>query len=224
VSGTISSANGNFTVDSNGNASMKALTVRDSGGNILIQSSASTQITSGNVANWVQGGAIGNTQIGGDLFSTNWNGSVGPSGVGWRIDRSGTLYANNIYTRGSLMGGVYTGYSWPAAGAGNTGFFLGASGLLIGNANNNKYFQVEESGNVYAPGFSIVNGNLSVTGAITATSGSFSGTLNAPNGTLGTITSGTIQSGSSGQRTVINQNGVNVYDSAGTLRVRLGIW
>jgi hypothetical protein len=122
------------------------------------------------------------------------------------------------------MGGVYTGYSWPAAGAGNTGFFLGASGLLIGNANNNKYFQVEESGNVYAPGFSIVNGNLSVTGAITATSGSFSGTLNAPNGTLGTITSGTIQSGSSGQRTVINQNGVNVYDSAGTLRVRLGIW
>jgi hypothetical protein len=222
VSGTISSANGNFTVDNNGNATMKALTVRDSGGNILIQSSASTQITTTNVGNWVQAGAIGNTQFGGDLFSTNWSGGTGVGATGWYLQRTGNLYINQLTARGAVMGGSFTGYAWPASG--QSGFYLGSSGLLIGNANDNKYFQVEAGGNVYAPGFSIVNGNASFTGAITATSGSFSGTLNAPNGTLGTITSGTIQSGSSGQRTVINQNGVNVYDSAGTLRVRLGIW
>lgn len=222
VSGTISSANGNFTVDSNGNASMKALTVRDSGGNILIQSSASTQINTGNVANWVQAGAIGNTQFGGDLFSTNWSGGTGVGATGWYLQRTGNLYVNQLTARGAVMGGNFTSYAWPASGG--TGFFLGASGLLIGNANDGKYFQVEADGDVFAPGFSIVGGNATFSGALSAATGSFSGTLNAVNGTFGTITSGTIQSGSSGQRTVINQNGVNVYDSANTLRVRLGIW
>jgi len=222
VSGTISSANGNFTVDNNGNATMKALTVRDSGGNILIQSSASTQITTTNVANWVQGGAIGNTQIGGDLLSTNWSGGSGVGATGWKLERAGNLYVNQLTARGAVMSGNFTSYAWPASGG--TGFYLGSSGLLIGNYNDGKYFQVEAGGNIYAPGFSIVNGNATFAGALSAATGTFSGTLNAVNGTFGVITSGTIQSGSSGQRTVINQNGVNVYDSAGTLRVRLGIW
>lgn len=223
VSGTISSANGNFTVDSNGNVTAKAITIRDSGGNIILQSSATNQITTTNAATFIQAGAIGNTQIGGDLQSTNWGGTVGPSGTGWKLDRTGTLYANSVSVRGSVKGGVYTGYGWPSAGAG-TGFYLGPEGLLMGNFNDGKYFQVEAGGNVYAPGFSIVGGNATFSGALSAATGSFSGTLNAVNGTFGTITSGTIQSGSSGQRTVINQNGVNVYDSANTLRVRLGIW
>lgn len=39
VSGTISSANGNFTVDANGAATMKALTIKDASGNTVLSSS-----------------------------------------------------------------------------------------------------------------------------------------------------------------------------------------
>jgi hypothetical protein len=67
-------------------------------------------------------------------------------------------------------------------------------------------------------------GNATFAGTLSAATGTFAGSLSAASGTLGTITAATIQSGSSGQRTVITQNGVNVYDSAGTLRVRMGIW
>lgn len=38
VTGTISSANGNFVVDANGNATMKSIRIEDAGGNIILQS------------------------------------------------------------------------------------------------------------------------------------------------------------------------------------------
>jgi len=50
----------------------------------------------------------------------------------------------------------------------NYGTYLGPSGLLIGNANNNKYLLVTHDGNIYAPGFSIVNGNATFGGKLTA--------------------------------------------------------
>lgn len=80
-----------------------------------------------------------------------------------------------------VYSGTYTGYAWPATG---NGFYLGPQGLLLGNANAGKYFQVEASGDLYAPGFSIVNGNATFSGALSAATGSFAGSLSAATGTF----------------------------------------
>ena len=70
--------------------------------------------------------------------------------------------SGNLNIRGQINGGSYTGYAWPAIN--NFGFHLGPSGLLLGNANNNRYFQVTSDGQVYAPNLTIVNGDLSLGG------------------------------------------------------------
>jgi hypothetical protein len=83
--------------------------------------------------------------------------------AGWRINSSGSIEANTGTFRGAVRGsefttGAMTGYAWPAI---NTfGTYLGPSGLLIGNANNNKYLQVTFDGNIYTPNFDVVNGNM----------------------------------------------------------------
>lgn len=78
---------------------------------------------------------------------------------------SGALSAATGTFTGTVSGGqfttgAYTGYAWPAAG--NYGTYLGPSGLLIGNANNNKYLQVTQDGNIYSPGFDVENGTMTV--------------------------------------------------------------
>ena len=69
-------------------------------------------------------------------------------------------------------------------------------------------------------------------GSVTATKINVS-TLSAISADLGTVTAGTlsvgtggvtIQSGSSGARIVMSNSKIEVYDSGGTLRVRLGLW
>ncbi|WP_213956350.1 hypothetical protein [Variovorax sp. dw_954] len=92
-----------------------------------------------------------------------------PSGVGTRITPQGittpslqalTGVMGDLYA-GSVRGGSYgPSYSWPGDGGG--GFYLGPAGLLLGNGNTGRYFQVEAGGNVYAPGFNCVNGVLSI--------------------------------------------------------------
>ena len=100
--------------------------------------------------------AIGNAQIGGTIQSDAFvSGSAG-----WAIGKDGTAQFNIGTFRGAVNVGAFTGYAWPAAG--NYGAHLSASGLLLGNANNGKYFQVEAAGNIYAPGFSVVNGVLTI--------------------------------------------------------------
>jgi hypothetical protein len=85
---------------------------------------------------------------------------------------SGDISSANGNFRGQVTGGSFTGYAWPAIN--NYGFYLGPSGLLLGNANNSKYFQVTYDGNVYAPGFNIVNGSATFSGTLSA------GTVNTP--------------------------------------------
>lgn len=75
---------------------------------------------------------------------------------------SGSLSAATGTFAGSLNIGSYTGYSWPASGL--TGAHLSSSGLLIGNANDGKFFQVEADGDIYAPQFQIQAGALSMAG------------------------------------------------------------
>ena len=67
---------------------------------------------------------------------------------------TGSIKASNFMTGG------YWGYAWPPAG--QAGCYLGPEGLLIGNYNNGKYVQFTQDGNMYAPGMSIVNGNLTI--------------------------------------------------------------
>jgi hypothetical protein len=89
----------------------------------------------------------------------------------------GAVFATSGNFAGSVNTGAYTGYAWPAVG--NYGSHLSSSGLLIGNYNNNTYFEVNNVGNVYAPGFSIVGGTATFSGNLSGAEGNFSGTVNA---------------------------------------------
>lgn len=117
-------------------------------------------------------GQIGGFAVLGDAIqSTNYVAATS----GWRLTAAGNLEANAGDFRGTIrasafMTGAYTGYAWPPAGAGNIGCYLGPSGLLIGNGNNGRYLQVTAEGNIYAPGFSVVNGVMSITQANVVTS------------------------------------------------------
>lgn len=58
-----------------------------------------------------------------------------------------------------ILGGSFASYAWPASG---TGFYLGPSGLLLGNYTTGKWFQVEANGNIAAPGFNVTNGIFTI--------------------------------------------------------------
>lgn len=153
----------------------------------------------------------GYMQVGSYIASNNfaWG------SAGFIVEANGNSEFNNITARGSIyssngnIGGVringnglntgsYSGYVWPTNGG--TGFHLGPSGLLFGNVSTGRYIEIQQGGNMFAPGFRLQDGNAY-----------FSGQLN-------------IQSAASGARLVINNSQVLVYDGNNTLRVRLGIW
>ena len=94
----------------------------------------------------------------------------------------GSITSGDIYGA-DIRGGAFTGYAWPATGAGG-GFYLGPSGLLLGSYNDGKYLQVTAAGDIYAPGFSVVSGSATFSGALSAASGTFSGSLSAASGTF----------------------------------------
>lgn len=122
-------------------------------------------ISPSNAARRVMPNSINNTMIGGDLYSSNWNGGTDKYGTGWFLQRdSGTLYCNNVRARGYLAGGDFSSYAWPAAGG--TGFYLGPEGLLIGSYADGRYFQLSANGNLNAPGMSLVNGQLTLTNPV----------------------------------------------------------
>ncbi|MBW3496983.1 hypothetical protein [Janthinobacterium sp. NKUCC08_JDC] len=63
------------------------------------------QITPTNSPTYIANAAIVNAQIGGDIYSSNWNGST----AGWLLDRNGNFYANSGTFRGTLSGGAIVG-------------------------------------------------------------------------------------------------------------------
>ena len=101
-------------------------------------------------------GQIGGCTItGGGIYSPNFS-----EYAGWGFDVNGNAQFNQIKIRGAIMGGSFNDYAWPAGGA--TGFYLGPAGLLLGNGNIGRYVQITSEGNFYAPGFSIVNGSMTI--------------------------------------------------------------
>ena len=126
---------------------------------------------------FIQNASITNAKIGGDIWSSNF--VAGSSG--WRLYRTGDLEINNLRARGIVVGGGFTGASWPVDGS--TGFYLGPDSLMIGNYYTGKYFQVGGNGDVYAPGLSIVNGSAVFGGRLQAATGTFSGNVLTGSGT-----------------------------------------
>jgi len=70
----------------------------------------------------------------------------------------------DVQIRGAIMGGSFAGYAWPAAGL--RGHYTGPEGALYGNANDGRYVQITADGNMYMPGFSHTNGQLTLTSPI----------------------------------------------------------
>ncbi|MBH2008283.1 MAG: hypothetical protein I8H71_01150 [Xanthomonadaceae bacterium] len=131
-------------------------------------------------------GSIGGITIAsGALQSANytWN------GTGFHFAADGNVYINALRARGAVMGGAYSAYAWPASG---TGFYLGAEGLLLGNPNTGRHFEVQANGNVRSQNFSIVDGNVWFSGSGTFNgNGTFSGNLAAAGGTFSGVLAAT---------------------------------
>jgi hypothetical protein len=72
---------------------------------------------------------------------------------------SNGTFGGNVHG-GQFTTGAFTACAWPDAG--NYGTYIGPEGLLIGNANNNKYLQITSEGNLYSPGFNVVNGTMTI--------------------------------------------------------------
>ena len=132
----------------------------------------------------------GNGVIGGTLKSSNY--VAGSSGWTMRPDGmaefSGVIVRGTIYSTAGTIGGItingnglnaggFWGYAWPPAG--QSGFHIGPNGILLGNANNGRYVEIQSSGNIYAPGLRIENGNATFSGNLYGASGTFSGTITA---------------------------------------------
>lgn len=105
-----------------------------------------------------------------DMAATGASAILKAGAVSVLADGSMTLGSNfsidtggGIAMRGSIRGGGYAGYGWPAAG--QTGFYLGPEGALFGNFNDAKYFQLTAAGDMYAPGMSVVGGILTISRA-----------------------------------------------------------
>lgn len=125
------------------------------------------------VANaYIQNASITNAKIGGDIWSSNYS----PGQAGWYMNRAGDMEINNLRARGHIVGGGFTNVDWPAAGG---GFYLGPEVFRMGSYHTGKYFEVDPSGDVRAPGFTIIDGNPTFAGHLSGATGSFSGSLTA---------------------------------------------
>lgn len=119
------------------------------------------QLSSANISTYVANAAIGIAQIADTIQSTNFSPTAG-----WRINKAGTAFFNEVALRGTINSGAFTEYAWPPVGQG--GFHLGPSGLLIGNFNNGAWFQAGVDGYVSMPGLTISGGNATFSGTLTA--------------------------------------------------------
>ena len=130
---------------------------------------------------------------------------------------TGALNVDNILTIGTTGKIISTGASYNSSGI-FLGYDSGAYKFSIGNGTNNLSF---DGTNLSIPGQFLTAssvGNTALAGGITAAKLSVT-SLSAITATIGTLRTAT-----TGARVEIKDNIIEVYDSANTLRVRLGIW
>lgn len=185
------------------------------------------QMTVPQVASFIPPNGITNTQFGGDLYSTNWNGYTDARGAGWYLQRSGNFFGFNVILRGAVMSANMPAVgTWLPAGGGNVMYF-GPEGMQVGNFNDGTYVYIAANGNIQAPGFRIINkqvyfDNPTITGGILDAfyanqNGYISGTW--PNGGA---TYGTLSMNIVGGRAPFNYYWfINILDSSGTVKVKL---
>jgi hypothetical protein len=155
--------------------------------------SAGTLTWDGN-GNRTGGYGVGITRNGLVGYNSSGNATITVDATTGNVVVSGTVYAaagligGMSISNGALCSGGFTDYIWPTAknadGSYVNGVYLGPQGLLLGNANNGKYFQVDYAGGIYAPGLQLVNGQLTLTSPILInpkTSTQFSVTLSSLN-------------------------------------------
>jgi hypothetical protein len=102
-------------------------------------------------------------------YTGGYGTAMTPKGlIGYNMSGLRTFMVNaqtgDVQIRGSIAGGGYTSYAFPAAG--QIGFYLGSEGLILGNANNGSYVNIGANGDMYMPGFSHTNGQLTLTNPI----------------------------------------------------------
>ncbi|MDQ2822230.1 MAG: hypothetical protein M3Y65_17865, partial [Pseudomonadota bacterium] len=130
------------------------------------------QMTLAQVPNFIPPNGITDSLIGGNLRSANWAGvTYGPGAVGWLLERdTGNFYGNSMRLRGYIMGGDYVQpYTWPVQngdGSYPIGYYVGPEGALWGNGRTARYVQISAAGDMYANGFQLVNGQLTLTNTI----------------------------------------------------------
>ena len=105
-------------------------------------------------------------------YTGGYGTAMTPKGlIGYNTSGLRTFMVNgqtgDIAIRGDMMGGSYTGADWPAAGG--IGYFLGHVGLFVGNASTGKYVRIGADGNMYMPGFTHENGQLTLTNTVIVT-------------------------------------------------------
>jgi hypothetical protein len=124
---------------------------------------------------------------------------------------AGNITAGDFY--GTTMHGgtgyLTSAYAWPTNGGG--GFHLSSSGLLLGNANLGKYFQVTAAGDLFAPGLSISNGQAIYSCAFSIAN------LSAVSALIGLLRTAT-----SGGRMELADNVQKVFDTSNVMRIRMG--
>lgn len=177
-SSNFQSGQAGFNIDANGTAEFNNVVVRGTvfadagaiGGNLIDSTGVQSANFNGTTAGWRIDSA-GNVTFNNGSFRGEVHAESGTF-AGELEAATGTFEGSLSAATGTFSGrisggylttGGYTGFSWPPSG--QYGCYLGPSGLLIGNANNGKYLEVTYDGQIYAPGFSVVNGTLTISQA-----------------------------------------------------------
>ena len=105
-------------------------------------------------------------------YTSGYGTALTPKGlIGYNTAGRRTFMVNgqtgDVQLYGDLMGGSYTEANWPTAGG--LGYFLGHVGLFLGNPSTGKYVRIGSDGNMYLPGFTHENGQLTLTNTVIVT-------------------------------------------------------
>lgn len=189
VGGTINIGTGAFTVDNTGNVAITT-------GSINLGSGAFTVDNTGNIAI-----TTGSINLGSGVFTVDNAGNmVATSGTfGGTLDAvdgtfTGTLSAVDGTFTGALIGGTI------AIGSGNNIFKADSNGIYLGNAV-----------------FGSAPFSVSMTGNMTATSATITGTISSSIITGSTIIGGAIKTASTGARIELSNNSLKTYNASNNL-------
>jgi hypothetical protein len=159
-----------------------------------------------------------------------WNTTTGvvTGGTGFAITPNGIIGATSGTTKLAILNDGTATFAGALAATGGTFGTITGGSIDIGSGATS--WHVDSAGNMWAgnAAFASAPFRVSNAGALTASSGTFSGTLSAAGGTLGTITSGTItgatvQTATSGQRVEITfAGGLKAYPATGAYVARMG--